>query len=100
MLQRLLTKESHSLTQDQLQTIARLTDTYSGSDMKELAKEAAFQAIRGLTRAQLQNVQKNEVRPVNMSDFEMALRRVKPTVDQNDLEEYVQWDKTFGCGAH
>lgn len=98
MLRRLLKEEKNELSLEQLKDLARSTEGYSGADMKALCSEAALGPIRGYSMSDLQSLRGNEVRPVNYQDFELALRRVKATVDHAELEAYFQWDKAFGCG--
>lgn len=39
-----------------------------------------------------------QVRPVCIQDFINALQRVKPSVSQDDLGQYVKWNNTYGQG--
>lgn len=98
MLQRLLAKANNSLSKDHLNQLAKSTAGYSGADIKCLCQEAAMGPIRDISMKDLQDIEENEVRPVNYGDFETALKRVKATVDQSELDAYLQWDKTYGCG--
>lgn len=98
MLRRLLKGEKNELSLEQLQGLAKSTEGYSGADMKALCSEAALGPIRGYSMSDLQSLRGNEVRPVSFNDFELALQRVKATVDQAELDAYIQWDKAFGCG--
>lgn len=54
--------------------------------------------LRGISMMDLKNVEATAIRAVNTNDFQVALKRVKATVDQTELEAYLQWDKAFGCG--
>ncbi len=38
------------------------------------------------------------MRPVNIDDFEAAVRAVKPSVSAKDLDLYLDWNRQFGCG--
>lgn len=98
MLRRLLDKVNNDLTGDELEQLSKSTEGYSGADMKSLSQEAAMGPIRDISMQDLQNVQEAAVRPVNHNDFQMALKRVKATVNQAELESYVEWDKLYGCG--
>lgn len=98
MLRRMLASERNSLSDEELTELAKATEGYSGADMKELCSNAALGPIRDYTMEDLSKVQGSDVRPVNISDFQMALKRVKATVDKAELDAYVQWDNTFGSG--
>ncbi|KOB58129.1 Aaa atpase, partial [Operophtera brumata] len=81
----------NDLTPAQVMEVAGLTDGYSGADMKSLCSEAAMGPIRAVPLDQI-------VRPVCIADFIDALQRVRPSVSQDDLGKYVQWNKTYGQG--
>lgn len=37
-----------------------------------------------------------QIRPISFSDFETAMRFVRPTVVEKDLEGYRMWNKQYG----
>ena len=41
-----------------------------------------------------------QMRPILYKDFEAALRIIKPSVSDKDLELYVDWNRQFGCGLN
>lgn len=65
--------------------------------MATLCREAALGPIRGIK--DIQNIDASEVRPIQASDFHSALKHVRPSVSLNDLEVYVNWNKTYGSGG-
>lgn len=91
--------ENHDLTDDArklIPVIAKVTEGYSGSDLKELCRAAAMNPIREITKeASRQAVmgagksKKNKkqygppkgtkLRPVSAKDFQQALKKVKKT---------------------
>ena len=75
------------------------TTGFSGADIKCLCQEASMEPIRSLPQSSLLHIKENEIRPVNYSDFESALKRVKATVSSKDLVAYEEWDKQFGAGS-
>ncbi|CAH2074666.1 unnamed protein product, partial [Iphiclides podalirius] len=94
----LLRNETNELTQADIQRVAGLTEGYSGADMKSLCSEAAMGPIRSVPLSQIVSIGRDQVRPVNAQDFINALQRVKPSVSQDDLGQYVKWNKTYGQG--
>jgi len=40
-----------------------------------------------------------QVRAIGYQDFEDALRNVRPSVSEKDLDVYLDWNKTFGSGG-
>ncbi|XP_038215547.1 fidgetin-like protein 1 [Zerene cesonia] len=98
IISNLLQTENNDLTLSEIEEIARLTEGYSGADMKSLCSEAAMGPIRAVPLSQIVTIDKNKVRPVNAQDFKAALQRVRPSVSQDDLGQYVKWDQTYGQG--
>ena len=81
------------------ETIAAATDGYSGSDLKQVCKEAAMQPLRRLfaelgERPLEAVVQAAMPGPVIEEDVHSALSNVKPTVASR--EKYAQWSDEFG----
>jgi len=94
----LLGKEKHELTEEQVEEISRRTEGYSGADMANLCKEAAMGPIRSLDFSQIASVRPDQVRPIRHEDLVAALRQVKASVGQQDLELYREWDRQYGAG--
>lgn len=42
------------------------------------------------------NASKSQVRSINMSDFERALRSVRASVAPSEITAYLEWNNTFG----
>ncbi|KAJ2668097.1 putative 26S proteasome subunit yta6 [Coemansia sp. RSA 1085] len=93
----LLRKQTHGLTDPQLEAICDQTDGFSGADMDTLCREAAFGPIRCITDIASANLE--DVRPINYADFEYALTQVRPSVSPKDLEIHVQFNKQYGMSA-
>jgi len=94
----LLGKEKHKLTHAEIEEVSRLTEGYSGADMANLCKEAAMGPIRSLDFSQIASVSADQVRPILHQDLVAALRQVKASVGQQDLELYKEWNKQYGAG--
>ncbi|XP_063821477.1 fidgetin-like protein 1 [Ostrinia nubilalis] len=98
MIENLLQSEPHELSDPQLGEVAALTAGFSGADVKSLCSEAAMGPVRAVPLAQIATIQRDKVRPVNIQDFKNALQRVRPSVSQDDLGQYVKWNQTYGQG--
>ncbi len=98
IIQNLIRKVPNSLGQEDFQEIGRLTDGFSGADMKVLAQEASMFPIRGMDYSQISAVSATQVRPVGLEDFLEALKDVRPTVSPEQLNQYLLWDRSFGSG--
>uniref|UniRef100_A0A1I7XKT1 Fidgetin-like protein 1 n=1 Tax=Heterorhabditis bacteriophora TaxID=37862 RepID=A0A1I7XKT1_HETBA len=104
IVQNLLSDMKHSVNDQELQQIANLTEGYllcsgySGADMRQLCAEAAMGPIRDIDNCSTMNietVETEEIRPINVSDFIDASRVVRPTVVEDDLIAYEAWDKNM-----
>ncbi|KAL7784127.1 P-loop containing nucleoside triphosphate hydrolase protein [Trichoderma ceciliae] len=94
-LKTLLRQQNHSLSDEDTEKLVQLTDGFSGSDITALAKDAAMGPLRSLGEALLY-MTKEEIRPIDLSDFELSLKSIRPSVDQDGLREYEEWAEKFG----
>lgn len=39
---------------------------------------------------------KEEIRPIDISDFELSLKSIRPSVDKKGIREYEEWAEKFG----
>jgi len=90
---------AHGLDDGDLDRIAGddCTGGYSGADMANLCKEAAMGPIRSLDYSKIDQIDLSDVRPIKAEDFEAALKVVKASVSDKDLDLYMQWNAQFGC---
>ncbi|CAH1262385.1 SPAST [Branchiostoma lanceolatum] len=96
IMSRLLRKHHHPLSQKELQNLARQTDGYSGSDLTNLAKDAALGPIRELDPAQVKSMPADKIRNIKYSDFVDSLKRIRRSVPQNSLSSFEQWNRDYG----
>ncbi|XP_023638540.1 ATPase family AAA domain-containing protein FIGL1 [Capsella rubella] len=99
IIQNLLQKDGlFTLSDDDMNIICNLTEGYSGSDMKNLVKDATMGPLReALKRGiDITNLTKDDMRLVTLQDFKDALQEVRPSVSQNELGIYENWNNQFG----
>jgi spastin len=72
------------------------TENYSGSDLKQLAKEAAYEPIRSMSITTLKTVGVDDVPPITGAHFISAMKRIRPSVDTKSLSVFVDWNSKFG----
>ncbi|XP_055805391.1 ATPase family AAA domain-containing protein FIGL1 [Solanum dulcamara] len=89
------------LSDDDIVSICKFTEGYSGSDMKNLVKDASMGPLREALRhgIEITKLKKEDMRPVTLQDFECALQEVRPSVSLNELGAYENWNKQFGSLA-
>ncbi|XP_019647583.1 PREDICTED: spastin-like [Branchiostoma belcheri] len=96
IMSRLLKKHNNPLNQKELQNLARQTEGYSGSDLTNLAKDAALGPIRELDPAQVKSMPADKIRNIRYSDFVDSLKRIRRSVPQNSLSSFEQWNRDYG----
>ncbi|KAM7267183.1 hypothetical protein ACFE04_009349 [Oxalis oulophora] len=99
IIRNLLEKDGlFNLSKEDIDAACKLTEGYSGSDMKNLVKDASMGPLREALKhgIQITNLKKEDMRPVTLKDFEDALQEVRPSVSLNELGVYDEWNKQFG----
>ena len=94
-LKEIMKNQENTLTDDEMRDIASKTESYSNSDLKELCREAAYGPIRDIETIQLATIEK--LRPVNHNDLLNALKKVRGILNDQLLNELVEWDKNYGA---
>ena len=99
LITRLMTKEGnpipHTMRLEDFMSIAVATDGYSGADLNGVCREAAMGPLRSV-KGFLTSVSLGDIRPVEMKDFQAALKRQKPSVGKNEVGRYEKWNSEFG----
>ncbi|XKL66182.1 hypothetical protein PGB90_009602 [Kerria lacca] len=96
IVQRLMKTEKNNLTEDNINEIAKLTEGYSGADVKNLCQEASLGPIRSIDFHLIGSIESQQVRPVSLVDFNSALKVVRCSVSSSDLNQYLEWNKLYG----
>lgn len=113
-LRTLLSHQKHGITENDLDRLVRLTSGklympnlwilqcssqffvgFSGSDITALAKDAAMGPLRSLGE-KLLNMTMDEIRPIQMQDFEASLQTIRPSVSKQGLKQFEEWAREFG----
>ncbi|XP_022989866.1 ATPase family AAA domain-containing protein FIGL1 isoform X1 [Cucurbita maxima] len=86
------------LSKEEIDTICTLSEGYSGSDMKNLVKDASMGPLREALKqgTEITLLKKEDMRPVTLKDFENAMQEVRPSVSLSELGTYDEWNKQFG----
>ncbi|GAQ86208.1 AAA-type ATPase family protein [Klebsormidium nitens] len=95
LLDHVLRGQAVRMSERDLARLVAETDTYSGSDLHALCREAAMEPIRELG-SRITTVELDQVRPLVYSDFTKALRVIRPSVSRDQLQRYEKWNRDFG----
>ncbi|KAJ0038151.1 hypothetical protein Pint_23181 [Pistacia integerrima] len=90
----------------QFQELARVTEGYSGSDLKNLCIAAAYRPVQELLEEE-RKMGKNDVspapvlRPLTLEDFVQSKTKVGPSVsyDAASMNELRKWNEQYGEGG-
>ncbi|KAG8237827.1 hypothetical protein J437_LFUL002436 [Ladona fulva] len=94
---KLMSNQRNNLMPEDIDEVAKLTEGYSGADMKNLCREAALGPIRSIRFEDIERIQPDQVRPVVLADFIAALSQVRASVSTADLNQYIAWNNQYGC---
>ena len=95
LLNKLLMGGAYAVPSSDIHRISCDTDGYSCSDLHALCQEAAMFPIRELGM-RVNTVKANQIRPLKYSDFQLAMRVVRPSVSRDQLRKFELWNEEFG----
>ncbi len=88
-----------------LTTIAEMLDGYSGSDIKEVCREAVVRIAHERAKIFEEGIHDRKshdspftLRPVTLEDFKMAMQKLKASVDDSgrEMSKVVEWNEKYG----
>jgi SpoVK/Ycf46/Vps4 family AAA+-type ATPase len=82
------------MSEEEICKLIEMTKGYSGADLKALSTEAAMMPLREIT--DVQNCEVGSIRPLGLKDFEEALKNVRRSVNQKDLNHFLDWNDSYG----
>jgi len=95
---KLLAHQKHTLDEKDQFKLVEMTDGFSGSDITALAKDAAMGPLRALGD-KLLSTARDEIRPINLNDFESSLKYIRPSVSKENLGEFEDWASKYGSSG-
>jgi len=92
---RLLGKNLNTVAPHEIEEIVERTEGFSGADLRSLCQEAAMGPIRESVKM-ISRIDESDLPPICFNHFSAALRSVRPSVAQKDLDAYISWNDEFG----
>lgn len=78
------------------EVLAEITEGYSGSDIAMVCREAVMTPIRELDMAGAIEDTSIAARAVTQDDFLDAIESINPSVSDDEIEKYDNWNEEFG----
>jgi len=91
MISHFISKVYHVMSPEDFDYLAEYTKGFSGSDLFNLAKDAAYQPIREVPHDKLSSIDKDKIRAIDMHDFILCLEDTKPSVKSNTVKALKKW---------
>ena len=80
-----------------LEGLAKISDGYSGSDIKDICQSVQLLVVRELFRTGNALDKQTQTRPIGMADFKDVMRARKPSVSAEMTRAYTQWANNFSA---
>ncbi len=75
--------------------IARMTDGYSGGDIRDLFQSTQLKVVRDFFQRGKAGDPSAVPEPITMEDFQVMLGMRRPSVSSTNLKRYFDWDESF-----
>jgi SpoVK/Ycf46/Vps4 family AAA+-type ATPase len=78
-----------------LDLLAKLSDGYSGSDIKDICQSVQLRVVRELFQSGKALEKETTTRPITVADFKETMRTRRPSVSNDMVRAYTQWSENF-----
>jgi len=78
-----------------LELLAKLSDGYSGSDIRDICQSVQLRVVRELFQSGKALDKETTTRPITVSDFKETMRTRRPSVSNEMVNAYTQWSDRF-----
>ena len=78
-----------------LDTLARLSEGYSGSDIKDICQGVQLRVVRELFKSGNALDKETTTRPITVADFKEVMRSRRPSVSAQMSRAYVDWSEQY-----
>jgi vacuolar protein-sorting-associated protein 4 len=78
-----------------LEALAKLSDGYSGSDIKDICQGVQLRVVRELFNSGRALDKETQTRPITLADFKEVMKTRRPSVSASMQAAYTQWSENF-----
>jgi len=91
---------AHNITMDEVEQLVKMSSGFSCDDLSKLCEEAAREAINELIaeaeRTNDRSLLDGGKRALEFNDFKLAFKKVRKSLEESDLGQYIEWNQKFG----
>jgi SpoVK/Ycf46/Vps4 family AAA+-type ATPase len=80
-----------------LEILAKISEGYSGSDIKDICQGVQLRVVRELFKSGKALDKESQARPINMADFKEVMKTRRPSVSAEAARAYVQWSNNYSA---
>jgi SpoVK/Ycf46/Vps4 family AAA+-type ATPase len=80
-----------------LDVLAKLSEGYSGSDIKDICQGVQLRVVRELFNSGRALEKETRTRPITIADFKDVMRSRRPSVSPDMQRAYAQWSNSFSA---
>ena len=80
-----------------LETLSKVSEGYSGSDIKDICQSVQLRVVRELFKSGRALDQDSQARPITLLDFREVMKARRPSVSPDTARAYVQWSNSFSA---
>ena len=78
-----------------LETLAKLSEGHSGSDIKDICQGVQLRVVRELFQSGRALDKETQTRPITLADFKEVMRTRRPSVTASMVHAYTEWSENF-----
>jgi SpoVK/Ycf46/Vps4 family AAA+-type ATPase len=78
-----------------LEMLAKLSEGYSGSDIRDICQSVQLRVVRELFQSGKALDKETTTRPITVADFKETMRTRRPSVSNDMVRAYTQWSDNF-----
>ena len=80
-----------------LDTLSKLSEGYSGSDIKDICQGVQLRVVRELFKSGRALDKETQARSITIADFKEVMKARRPSVSPDMIRAYVQWSANFAA---